>query len=125
MSSILLVDDDPQVRELVCQMLRLEGHEVAQASNGVEALDVAATKRFDLMITDLIMPDKEGLETIVDMRKRFEDLPIVAMSGGGRVGPADYLETAKFVGADATLTKPFARAELIATVDALLTPSAA
>jgi DNA-binding response OmpR family regulator len=125
MSSILLVDDDPQVRELVCQMLCLEGHEVAQASNGVEALDVAATTKFDLMITDLIMPDKEGLETIVDMRKRFEDLPIVAMSGGGRVGPADYLETAKFVGANATLTKPFARAELIATVEALLTPSAA
>ena len=75
---------------------------------------------FDLVITDLIMPEKEGLETIADIRKSCADLPIIAISGGGRVGPMDYLETARFIGADATLAKPFGRQELITTVAELL-----
>ena len=75
---------------------------------------------FDLVITDLIMPEKEGLETIADIRRACSDMPIIAISGGGRLGPNDYLETARFIGADATLAKPFARTELINTVDALL-----
>ena len=65
------------------------------------------------------MPEKEGLETIADIRRQT-DMPIIAISGGGRVGPSDYLETARFIGANATLAKPFARQELISAVDALL-----
>lgn len=66
------------------------------------------------------MPEKEGLETIADIRRQYTHVPIIAISGGGRVGPNDYLETARFIGANATLTKPFARQELISTVDSLL-----
>jgi CheY-like chemotaxis protein len=81
MSSIIVVDDDTQVLDVMSEMLRLE-----------------------------------GLETIADIRKTSSQLPIIAISGGGRVGPLDYLETARFIGADATLAKPFGRQELITTV---------
>lgn len=124
MSAILLIDDEQQVLEVLGEMLRLEGHDVECAGNGLEAMEKTENHHFDLVITDLIMPEKEGLETIVDLRKSSENLPILAMSGGGRIGPRDYLETAKFVGANATLMKPFARAELIATIDELLSPAA-
>jgi DNA-binding response OmpR family regulator len=114
------VDDDLQVLEVVGEMLRLEGFDVDVARNGREALEQFRERRFDLVITDLIMPDKEGLETIAELRSFDTDVPIIAMSGGGRIGPTDYLETAVYIGANATLAKPFARRELIATVTRLL-----
>ncbi len=120
MSSILVVDDDTQVLDVMSEMLRLEGHQVSVAENGRQAVDRMRDDHFDLVITDLIMPEKEGLETIADIRKLQTDLPIIAISGGGRVGPTDYLETARFIGADATLAKPFGRQELISTVTHLL-----
>ena len=120
MSAILVVDDDLSVLDVMSEMLRLEGHVVTVAENGKEAIDQVAANNIDLVITDLIMPEKEGLETIADIRRSHADMPIIAISGGGRLGPMDYLETAKFIGADATLAKPFARAELIEAVDGLL-----
>ena len=120
MSSILVVDDDQSVLDVMSEMLRLEGHCVEVAENGQEAVDCVAQKFFDLVITDLIMPEKEGLETIADIRRHYSDLPIIAISGGGRLSPNDYLETARFIGANATLAKPFARQELLQTVDSLL-----
>ena len=121
MSTILVVDDDIQVLEVMSEMLRLEGHIVAVAENGQQAVDQIRDHRFDLVITDLIMPEKEGLETIADIRKHHRQMPIIAISGGGRIGPTDYLETARFIGANATLAKPFGRQELISTVSSLLT----
>ncbi|MFP6815052.1 MAG: response regulator [Pseudomonadales bacterium] len=120
MGSILVVDDDIQILDVMSEMLRLEGHQVAVAENGVRAVEQVRAEVFDLVITDLIMPEKEGLETIADIRKYRGDLPIIAISGGGRVGPTDYLATARFIGADATLAKPFGREELISTVSELL-----
>lgn len=120
MSSILVVDDDTQVLDVMSEMLRLEGHYVVVAENGQQAVNRIRDVVFDLVITDLIMPDKEGLETIADIRRNHQDLPIIAISGGGRVGPTDYLETARFIGANATLAKPFGRQELITTVSDLL-----
>ena len=120
MSSILVVDDDTQVLDVMSEMLKLEGHHVTLAENGKQAVEQVEAEDFDLVITDLIMPEKEGLETISDIKKTHSDLPIIAISGGGRIGPQDYLETARHIGADATLAKPFARKELISTVDALL-----
>ena len=116
MGSILVVDDDIQILDVMSEMLRLEGHQVAVAENGVRAVEQVRAEVFDLVITDLIMPEKEGLETIADIRKYRGDLPIIAASGGGRVGPTDYLATAR----DATLAKPFGREELISTVSELL-----
>lgn len=120
MSSILVVDDDAQVLDVMSEMLRLEGHSVAVAENGRRAVEKIQHDSFDLVITDLIMPEKEGLETIADIRKYCGDMPIIAISGGGRVGPADYLETARFIGANMTLAKPFGRQELIKAVSKLL-----
>ena len=120
MSAILVVDDDPQVLEVVGEMLRLEGYDVATAVDGREAVAKFRTTRFDLVITDLIMPEKEGLETIAEMKTLRGNVPVIAMSGGGRIGPTDYLETARYIGAAATLAKPFARSELIALVGQLL-----
>lgn len=120
MSAILVIDDDPSVRQVVSEMLKQAGHEVTMAENGREALGMLAGHRFDLVITDLIMPEQEGIETIQEIRRHNEHLPIVAISGGGRLGPGDYLQTARFIGADATLAKPFGRQELLATVDTLL-----
>jgi len=120
MSAILVIDDDASVREVVSEMLRLEGHEVIIAENGRDAIPLLSAQRIDLVITDLIMPEKEGIETISEIRRTDSRIPIVAISGGGRLGPGDYLETARYIGADATLAKPFARQELLATIDALL-----
>jgi DNA-binding response OmpR family regulator len=120
MSAILVIDDDASVREVVSEMLRLEGHDVTIAENGREAIPLLAANHFDLVITDLIMPEKEGIETISEIRRTDSRIPIVAISGGGRLGPGDYLETARYIGADATLAKPFARQELLATIEALL-----
>jgi DNA-binding response OmpR family regulator len=120
MSWVLVVDDDLQVLEVVGEMLKLEGFDVEVARNGREALEQFRRRPFDLVITDLIMPDKEGLETITELRVADRHVPIIAMSGGGRIGPTDYLETALHIGANATLAKPFARSELIATVTRLL-----
>lgn len=120
MSSILVVDDDVSVLEVVSEMLRLDGHTVSVAENGRVALHMMDQEAFDLVITDLIMPEKEGLETISEIRRQDATVPIVAISGGGRLGPGDYLETSRFIGADATLAKPFGRQELLATVAQLL-----
>ena len=118
--SILVIDDDAQVLNLVSEMLRLEGHAVDVAENGLRAMQKLGHHRFDLVITDLLMPEKEGLETITELRRANDLVPIVAMSGGGRVGPREYLDTARCLGANATLAKPFARQELLATVNGLL-----
>lgn len=120
MSSILVVDDDTQVLDVMSEMLKLEGHQVTLAENGKQAVEQVEAEAFDLVITDLIMPEKEGLETIADIRKLRGPVPIIAISGGGRIGPTDYLETARFIGADATLAKPFGRDELINAVTSLL-----
>ncbi|MEM7079313.1 MAG: response regulator [Pseudomonadota bacterium] len=120
MSAILLVDDEKSVLDVLGEMLRLEGHSVTVAENGQEAVERFDRDLFDLVITDLIMPDKEGLETIADIRRMHADMPIIAISGGGRLGPSDYLETARYIGANATLAKPFARREFLQTIDALL-----
>jgi DNA-binding response OmpR family regulator len=120
MSAILVIDDDASVREVVSEMLRLEGHEVIIAENGRDAVPLLSARHIDLVITDLIMPEKEGIETISEIRRSDSRIPIIAISGGGRLGPGDYLETARYIGADATLAKPFARQELLAAIDALL-----
>ena len=120
MSSILVVDDDTQVLELMSEMLTLEGHAVTAANNGVEAEDKFVNEHFDLVITDLIMPEREGLETIMRLRKCTSMLPIIAISGGGRIGADDYLESAAQLGANATIAKPFNRSDLVSTVSELL-----
>ncbi|MBU0725979.1 MAG: response regulator [Alphaproteobacteria bacterium] len=123
MAQLLLIDDDALVRSTLRQILERAGHTVLEASNGGEGLTRLAGQAIDLMITDIIMPEKEGVETIVETRKRHPTLPIIAISGGGRTKNMDFLDVARQVGATETLAKPFRPQILVELVAKLLTKS--
>lgn len=125
MFRILVVDDEELVRTLLGQILVREGYTVVCASNGEEAMRCLREEPADLMITDLIMPGKEGIETITDARREFPDMKIIAMSGGGRVGPGNYLSLAEKLGADRVFAKPFDHELLVRTVREVLEELAA
>jgi len=120
MVRILVVDDDKEVRGMLRQMLERAGYEVVDAPDGNVALKLYREQPTDLVITDLIMPDKEGIETIMELRRDFPDVKIIAISGGGRVGPRDYLRMAKMLGAQRIFTKPLDRLELLNAIEELL-----
>jgi len=120
MANILLVDDDAMVLATVRKMLERGGHAVTVGRDGREAIRVCEQAVPDLLLIDIIMPDKEGVETIIDVRKRWPDLPIVAMSGGGRRDASDFLHVARKLGADATIEKPFTGEALTAVIGKLL-----
>mgnify|MGYP001070883478 CR=1 FL=1 len=117
MYTILVIDDDIQILRLCKAFLEREGHTAFQATTGDAGIRVCDNKPIDLVITDIIMPDKDGLETISEIRARFPEIRIVAMSGGGRLGPDNYLPLAKKFGAVRVLSKPFTRDELLAVVN--------
>jgi CheY-like chemotaxis protein len=119
MPRILIIDDDDGLRQMLVQMLERSGYEVADAGDGREGLAKIRQQSFDLVVTDLIMPDQEGLETIMSIRRDFPTLKVVAMSGGSRKSAFDFLPAAKGLGAAATLKKPFGRDEFLATVKLL------
>ena len=116
MVKVRVADDEDMVRLVVKQTLAKAGIDVVEAGNGREALEKQASDPADVLITDIIMPEQEGIETIVQMRKDYPDLPIIAMSGGGRIGATDYLQAAKEFGARHVLEKPFDRKELLLAV---------
>jgi CheY-like chemotaxis protein len=113
MARILIVDDEPEILVILERMLRKMNHETVLAGNGKEAVRRLEEAPFDLVLTDLIMPESEGIETIAAVRKRWPGVKIIAMSGGGRQSPVPYLAVAANLGADATLAKPFDRADLV------------
>lgn len=117
---ILVVDDDDQLREMLRKMLEKAGYEVIEASDGKEALNLQEKSPSDLMITDIIMPEKEGIDTIMDFRMNYPQVRIIAMSGGGRIGPTEYLDMAEKLGADKTFAKPFSSKAMLATIRDLL-----
>ncbi|HXQ53540.1 MAG TPA: response regulator [Stellaceae bacterium] len=120
MSLILLVDDNAELRRTVGRMLTASGHEVLEAGNGNEAMRHLEGAAPALVITDLIMPGKEGIETIIDIRRRGIVTKILAMTGSDPADKGIYLDAASKLGADAVLRKPFRAAELKAIVDRLL-----
>jgi DNA-binding response OmpR family regulator len=120
MARILVIDDDPAVRLSIQVALEREGHQVVCASDGEQGFRAFASKAPELIITDIIMPNKEGIETILQIRARDPKTPILAISGGGRLGNADFLKMAKRVGANEILPKPFERQDLTAAVHRLL-----
>lgn len=107
MARILIVDDQDFVRFTLKQVLERAGHEVTEASNGEDAIQQLEMVQPDLLITDILMPEKGGIEIIAELKVSHPDVKIVAMSGGGRTENMDYLELATATGADATLLKPF------------------
>jgi CheY-like chemotaxis protein len=120
MAHLLLIDDDDHFRPMLRDNLEQLGHTVTEARNGKEGLAQYASAPADLVFTDLIMPEKEGMETIIELRKKWPAVKIVAMSGGGRVTASNYLATAQKLGANYVLAKPFSTDELVAAIDRLL-----
>jgi len=120
MARILVIDDDEQVLDMLYQSLTREGYDVLRASNGEQGLRLYRQEPVDLIITDIIMPEKEGIETIIELRQDFPDVKIIAMSGGGRIGTKDYLHLAKIFGVQRTFTKPVAREQLLDAITELL-----
>jgi CheY-like chemotaxis protein len=119
---ILLVEDDDGVREILRKALVAEGYSVDEASNGVLALAAYRRQPCELVITDLVMPEKDGLEMIMELRRLDPAVKIIAMSGGGRtLGPGQlYLESARLFGAHRLLSKPFTATALLTAVSDLL-----
>ena len=118
---LLVIDDDNLVRAALTDMLQTAGFEVVAASNGRRGLELLETTPVDAVITDILMPEQEGLETIREARQRFPDIRILAISGGGAGGgETQLLRFAESFGADQTLSKPFTGSQLVAAVRTLL-----
>ena len=113
---ILLVDDDDPLRTILAQALKQEGYAVQEAANGKEALEFYDLQGADIVILDVVMPVKEGMETIMELRQRPGKPGIIVMSGGGRISPKVYLRIAKAHRADRVLEKPFPCEELLNAV---------
>lgn len=114
MTRVLVIDDNVDLRSILRLTLEANGFDVAVASEGAEGLEEMERSPADIVITDLFMPEKEGMETIFELRQRFPQVKIVAMSGGAPWPKAtDYLAFAPDAGADAVLRKPFESSELI------------
>ena len=129
MAHILVVDDDPEIRDFCAVALRDAGHHVVLADNGQSALDIHRTRPQDLVLLDMFMPIKDGLETLTALRQARPTPKIIAVSAGWRVtgrrvanegAPRDVLDEARALGADVVLRKPFDPDELVRAVESLL-----
>jgi len=123
MERILIIDDEPQIRSMLTLMLEREGYEVVEAPDGVDGIKIYRQNPADLIITDLIMPNKDGIGMIIDLKKEFPNVKIIAMSGGGLNKPDGYLKGAKKLGAACTLTKPIDREKMLEAVREILKES--
>jgi CheY-like chemotaxis protein len=120
MARILIVDDDISLRKMLRLILTRLGHTAWEARDGNAALASLREAPVDLVLTDLIMPEREGLETIEALRRQYPRLGIIAMSGGGRVTAYQYLTIARAMGAHATLEKPFSNDQMVAAIGSVL-----
>jgi CheY-like chemotaxis protein len=120
MPRILIIDDDIVTREILNEILEMEGYQVANAGDGKAGLKIHRENPFDLIITDIIMPEMEGLETIRELRRISPAVKIIAISGGGRLGPDGYLAMAEKMGANLTFDKPLDPTRVATEVGKLL-----
>ncbi len=123
--TVLVVDDDAIVRQTISMLLEDNGFRIVTAVDGVDGLTKFHHRHPDVVLTDIIMPDKEGIALIMELRREHPDAKIIAMSGGGRIGNSDYVRIATRLGADIGLQKPFDEERLISTVRRLLGPTCA
>lgn len=117
MTQILIIDDEPNMRSMLRRMLHKAGHRVSEAGNGAEGIDSYERDPPDLVITDILMPKKEGIETIIALHRADPELPIIAISGGGRSGGTEFLSCAEKLGARHTFLKPFRGDQLLSAVN--------
>jgi CheY-like chemotaxis protein len=130
MAKVLIVDDEPDVRDAIGRVLTRNGHEVELAADAIAGLEACGNQSFDVTITDIIMPARNGVELIRALRERFPEMRIIAISGGGNIAiegyqpeaikTAAYVAAAEAAGADRCLTKPFERAELLDAIAELV-----
>jgi DNA-binding response OmpR family regulator len=120
MALVLVIDDEPQMRRMIRRILSAAEHDAIEASNGREGLAMFQKYRPDIVVTDILMPEKEGIETILEIRRATAATGIIAISGGGVSDNLMFLDIAKKFGADAVLAKPFRAQELIDAVAGLL-----
>ena len=113
MARILVIDDDLFVRRTLSFLLQALGHETAEAENGLVGVKMQRTQRYDMVITDMVMPVQDGLMTIKMLKREFNRLPIIAMSGGAPSHGQVRLSDASLAGAMVTLTKPFTTEDLV------------
>ncbi len=120
MSHVLIIDDEVQIREVLRTVLERVGYTVSEAGDGIQGLRVYSDGGIDLVVTDIIMPHKGGIDTIMDLRRDFPDVKIIAISGGGMCGEVSYLDMAIGVGADRAIGKPFVLDDFLAAVEELI-----
>ncbi len=120
MPVVMIIDDDRDLREMLRTALLRKEYTVVEADNGREALKNFKPGLTDLVITDLLMPEEDGLKVIMMMRELKKGIRVIAISGGGKAGPGNYLEMAKALGADAVFSKPFAINDLVTRIEELL-----
>lgn len=119
MALILLADDDDEFRISIREMLERLGHTVIEAANGKLALEVLETEPVDLLILDIVMPDMDGIETLMAINPKTSSVKVLVISGGGRINADEYLHQARLFGARATLQKPFTGEALKSTLQTL------
>jgi CheY-like chemotaxis protein len=119
MLRILIIEDDEEIRDLLERLLTREGYAVSAAANGKQGVVAFRADPFDMVITDIIMPEKDGIEAIMDLKRERPDLKLIAISGGGRADPENYLHSAQLLGANRTLRKPFTNDAILAAVKEL------
>ena len=121
MAKILIVDDEQNIRNILCETLKKDEYEIFEASSGQEAIDILDSNAVDLMITDLVMPGKTGLDLIMEIKEKIPEINIIAISGGGGInGRFDYLPIAQLIGANNIIRKPFSMADIKKIVSDLL-----
>ena len=120
MPVVMIIEDDRELREMLRTALLRKEYTVIEADNGREALVNFKPGVTDLVITDLLMPEEDGLKVIMMMRELKKGIRVIAISGGGKAGPGNYLALAKTLGADAVFSKPFAVNDLVSRIEELL-----
>ena len=125
MNRIMIVDDDLQIRNMLRLTLERQGYEVVEAADGVEAINQYKAGQIDVVITDIVMPEKEGIELIMELKGLDPAVQIIAISGGGRINPEDYLKWARRFGVERTFSKPVDRQKLLEAVGELLADTVA
>ncbi|MCD6598260.1 MAG: response regulator [Bacteroidales bacterium] len=120
MSRVLVIDDEPYILLMLKKLFEKEGFEVDIAINGDEGIRIFSKYPADVIITDIVMPEKEGLETIREFKQTNPDLKIIAISGGGRIDSKEYLDSARLFGASKVFRKPFKQREMVNAVNELL-----
>jgi len=120
MATILLVEDDDLVRDMLGQVLERAKHKIVSARDGEEAVKILQDQEPDLMVTDIIMPKKSGITLINEVKDKHPKMEIIAISGGGRLDPAGYLDLSESIGATVSFEKPIDKAALLMAIDLLM-----